>query len=81
MAMTKREGCRYRAIVNELARLSRNGWTRDTHVDFEPLEAELSRIADKMLGGASWYCDQCHVEVYQVRCQHCGKTERESKYV
>lgn len=25
----------------------------------------------------SWYCDQCHVEVYDRRCPHCGKTERE----
>lgn len=25
----------------------------------------------------SWYCDQCHVEVYERRCPHCGKTERE----
>lgn len=26
---------------------------------------------------ASWYCDQCHVAVYQVRCVHCGKSENE----
>ena len=25
----------------------------------------------------SWYCDQCSVEVYQLRCQHCGKSKRE----
>lgn len=27
----------------------------------------------------SWYCDQCHVEVYERRCQHCGKTKREAR--
>lgn len=27
----------------------------------------------------SWYCDQCQVEVYQLRCPHCGKTEREER--
>ena len=26
---------------------------------------------------SSWYCDQCCVEVYERRCPHCGKTERE----
>jgi hypothetical protein len=25
----------------------------------------------------SWYCDQCHVEVRQLTCPHCGKTEKE----
>lgn len=28
-------------------------------------------------GPPSWYCDQCHVEVRQVRCVHCGKSKRE----
>lgn len=27
----------------------------------------------------SWYCDQCHVEVYEQRCPHCGKTKREAR--
>lgn len=27
----------------------------------------------------SWYCDQCHVEVYERRCPHCGKTKRETR--
>lgn len=27
----------------------------------------------------SGYCDQCHVEVYERRCPHCGKTKRESR--
>ena len=26
----------------------------------------------------SWWCDQCSVEVYQLRCIHCGKSKRES---
>jgi predicted RNA-binding protein with PUA domain len=24
-----------------------------------------------------WYCDQCHVIVRSLRCQHCGKSEQE----
>lgn len=27
----------------------------------------------------SWYCDQCAVEVYALRCPHCGKTKRERR--
>jgi hypothetical protein len=25
----------------------------------------------------SWYCEPCAVEVYDLRCTHCGKTKRE----
>lgn len=25
----------------------------------------------------SWWCGSCAVEVYQLRCPHCGKTSRE----
>lgn len=50
MNLTKKEQARYRAIVRELSRLSRNGWDRTTHVDYEPLEAELRALADKMTG-------------------------------
>lgn len=28
---------------------------------------------DKIPVRRSWYCDQCAVEVYDRRCQHCGK--------
>ena len=34
-------------------------------------------LAKRGLKDASWYCDQCQVEVYQHRCLHCGKTKRE----
>jgi hypothetical protein len=27
----------------------------------------------------SWYCEPCAVEVYVLRCPHCGKTERERR--
>lgn len=27
----------------------------------------------------SWWCDQCSVEVRQLRCVHCGKSEREAR--
>lgn len=25
----------------------------------------------------SWFCDPCKVEVYERRCPHCGKLERD----
>lgn len=28
---------------------------------------------------ASWYCDQCAVEVYDRTCPHCGKTKRQAR--
>lgn len=28
---------------------------------------------------SSWYCEPCAVEVYQLRCVHCGKTKRERR--
>lgn len=45
-------------------------------------EAVYQEFLRDLAGGvatprASWYCDQCHVEVCRIRCQHCGKTERE----
>lgn len=46
--LTKREQARYRAIVRDLSRLSRNGWERATHDDYAPLEAELARLGEKM---------------------------------
>lgn len=49
MALTKKEQARYRAIVRELSRLSRKGWSRATHVDYEPLEKELNALATKMV--------------------------------
>lgn len=47
--LTKKEQARYRAITQQLSRLSRNGWDRATHVDYEPLEKELKALADKMV--------------------------------
>lgn len=35
--------------------------------------------AEKVWSGQRWYCDQCQVEVYQIRCPHCGKDETEEK--
>jgi hypothetical protein len=48
MALTKKEQARYHAIVRELSRLSHNGWDRATHTDYEPLEAELAKLGDKL---------------------------------
>ncbi len=47
--MTKKERARYSAIVRQLSDLSRNGWDRTTHDDYEPLERELNALADKMI--------------------------------
>lgn len=27
----------------------------------------------------SWYCEPCAVEVYERRCPHCGKLERDTR--
>jgi hypothetical protein len=47
--MTRREQARYRAIVNQLSKMSRNGWDRASHPDYEPLEKELAELAEKMV--------------------------------
>lgn len=46
----------------------------------EWLRRKIESDPDGMIceaGVPPWYCDQCHVEVYDRRCQHCGKTKRE----
>ena len=48
MTLTKKEQARYRAIVRQLSDMSKRGWDRATHVDYEPLEAELNKLAEKM---------------------------------
>lgn len=47
--LTKKEEARYRAIVRQIARMREQGWTPDTHPDFEPLEAELAALGTKMI--------------------------------
>lgn len=42
-----------------------------------PAASETGRPAASRPVSQSWWCDQCSVEVYQLRCQHCGKTKRE----
>lgn len=37
-------------------------------------KAELPDPDEK---ASSWFCDPCKVEVYERRCPHCGKLERE----
>lgn len=51
MALTKKERARYRAIIRELSRLSRNGWDRATHDDYAALETELAVLAAKLTKG------------------------------
>jgi rubrerythrin len=36
-------------------------------------------VFNKKPSQKSWYCDQCHVEVYERRCPHCGKTKNERR--
>jgi hypothetical protein len=48
MNLTKKEQARYRAIVQQLSRMSSRGWERATHPDYEPLERELQELGDKM---------------------------------
>lgn len=47
--LTKREQARYRAIVQQLSKLSQKGWDRATHDDYAPLEAELAALAEKQV--------------------------------
>jgi hypothetical protein len=48
-------------------RMTRIEWCRE-HSQGEHL---------RYLAQRSWFCDPCKVEVYERRCPHCGKTERE----
>ena len=48
MSFTKKEQSRYRAIVRQLAELSRDGWSKALPVDYVPLEIELRTLADKI---------------------------------
>jgi hypothetical protein len=52
MALTKKEQARYRAIMRHLARLQRNGWSKNDHPDFEILVAEAAALAIKMTQAA-----------------------------
>lgn len=47
----------------------------DSIEDGLPLSSK-GRVAKAYRAKRSWYCDQCSVEVYQLRCPHCGKTKR-----
>ena len=46
--LTKKEKARYRAIIRQLSDMSYRGWDKHSHVDWEPLEAELTILANKM---------------------------------
>ena len=51
--LTLKEQARYRAICRQLERMRRNGWTPETHGDFEILEAELAKLGEKLTGDRS----------------------------
>jgi len=38
---------------------------------------QIERDAEHQQEPPSWYCYPCAVEVYALRCPHCGKTKRE----
>jgi hypothetical protein len=42
--MTKKERTRYRSIIQQLARLSSDGWAYAKPYDYEPLERELRQL-------------------------------------
>lgn len=50
-----------------MSRYPRKGWPWDN-----PQTPTITTNNTK-----SWYCDQCHVEVYDRRCPHCGKLEKD----
>jgi hypothetical protein len=48
MALTSTERACYRALIRELSRMRGRGWQHDTFRDWQPLEAELRALSDKM---------------------------------
>jgi hypothetical protein len=48
--LTKKEQARFRAISRRLASLKAKGWDAGSHPDIEILEAEFSRLGDKLVG-------------------------------
>lgn len=56
----------------------RQGFSRSGELYPQMTDAsETERPAASCSVSRSWWCDQCSVEVYDLRCQHCGKTKRE----
>lgn len=49
----------------------------DTKGHQMPSASETERPAASCSVSQSWWCDRCSVEVYQLRCVHCGKTKQE----
>lgn len=47
--ITRKDRQRYRAIMNRLAYLRRNGWDESTHPDFEFLEKEVTELGERMI--------------------------------
>ncbi len=40
-------------------------------------DAQITRLKAEV--ARSWFCEKCKVEVYQTRCPHCGKSEKEKR--
>lgn len=47
------------------------------HKSTKKAKAKERQEGRRLAQPESWYCSNCAVEVYDRRCKHCGKTERE----
>jgi hypothetical protein len=43
----------------------------------KPVTLAKVNLPDPDAGASSWFCEPCKVEVYDRRCRHCGKLERD----
>ena len=48
IGLSRKERARYRLLIDELCRLSRNGWAHARPSDYQPLEAEYRALAAKI---------------------------------
>lgn len=61
--------------------LQAQNWSLDInpHKSTKRAKAKERQAGKKLASEESWYCHKCSVEVYQYRCKHCGKNQRENK--
>lgn len=54
-------------------------WSLDKnpHKSTKKAKAKERQEGRKLSQPESWYCGNCAVEVYERRCKHCGKLERD----
>lgn len=48
-------------------------------IEGRKIEPRMPKLPKATRALRSWYCEPCAVEVYQLRCPHCGKSKRERR--